>query len=139
MRKRLYFGHPINIYGTDLETQLLERISREFPDWDIENPNQKQHQEGYERWKNSTGYGMDYFNKEVLPNCQGGVFLPFRDCKLGAGVWKEAKFFADQGLPIWMIAPDGTITPLDLSATLPLTVEETRSRIRTSSGETVPY
>ena len=139
MSKRLYFGHPINTYDTDLEFQLLQRISGSFPDWEIENPNQKCHQEGYARWKETTGNGMDYFTKQVLPSCQGGVFLPFRDGAWGAGVHKEAKFCVDQGHPVWIIAPDGAIVSLDISTVQPLTVEETRSRIRTSSGETVPY
>lgn len=139
MQKRLYFGHPVNVYNTDLENQLLQKISEHFLDWDIENPNQKCHQEGYTHWKETTGNGMDYFTKQVLPSCQGGVFLPFRDGAWGAGVYKEAKFYADQGHPIYMIVLDGIITPLDLSTIQSLTVEETRSRIRTASGETVPY
>lgn len=139
MQKRLYFGHPVNTYNTDLESQLLQRTSEAFPDWEIENPSHKCHQKGYARWKETTGNGMDYFTKQVLPSCQGGIFLPFRDGALGAGVYKEAKFYADQEYPIWMIAPDGTISPLDLSAVPFLTVEETRFRIRTASGETVPY
>lgn len=138
-RKRLYFGHPINTYGTDLENHLLECISRFFAGWDIENANQKRHSEGYEHWKKMTGNGMDYFTKQVLPSCHGGVFLPFRDGKFGIGVFTEAKFYAERGLPIWAITPDGAIAPMDLSAIQPLTVEETRSRIRTASGETAPY
>ncbi|MDO8522750.1 MAG: hypothetical protein Q7S12_00475 [bacterium] len=43
MRKKLYFGHPINAYGTDLEKNLLKRISEHYPDWDLENPNQQKH------------------------------------------------------------------------------------------------
>jgi len=109
MLKRLYFGHPVNTYNTDLESQLLQRISESFPDWEIENPNQKCHQEGYAHWKETTGNGMDYFTKQVLPSCQGGVFLPFRDGAWGAGVYKEAKFYADQGYSIWTIAHDGTM------------------------------
>ena len=50
MPKKLYFGHPVNVYGTDLEKKLLEKIAADFPDWNIENPNQKNHQEGYEYW-----------------------------------------------------------------------------------------
>ena len=56
-----------------------------------------------------------------------------------AGVFKEAKFYTDQGQPVWLITPDGNITLLNLSAIQPLTIEETRARIRTSSSETVPY
>ncbi|MCL5733732.1 MAG: hypothetical protein M1334_03715 [Patescibacteria group bacterium] len=122
-----------------MESCLLQLISEAFPDWEIENPNQKCHQEGYARWKEITGNGMDYFIKQVLPSCRGGIFLPFRDGALGAGTYKEAKFYANQGCPVWVIVPDGAIISLDLSVIQPLTVEETRSRIKTSSGETAPY
>ena len=139
MLKRLYFGHPINTYNTDLESELLRRISRVFPDWEIENPNQKCHQEGYAHWNKTTGNGMNYFTERVLPSCHGGIFLPFRDGSWGTGVFKEAKFYTDKRQPIWVIVHDGNIMPFDLSAIQPLTIEETRIRIRTASGETVPY
>ena len=139
MSKRLYFGHPVNTYNTDLEARLIQQISEAFPDWEIENPNQKCHQEGYNRWKESTGNGMKYFTEQVLPSCQGGIFLPFRDGAWGAGVFKEAKFYSDKGQPIWVIASDGNIMPLELSSVQSLSVEETRARIRTPSGETTPY
>lgn len=140
MRKRLYFGHPVNVYNTDLENQLLRQISEHFPDCDVENPNRKCHREGYARWQETTGNGMDYFIKQILPSCQGGIFLPFRDGAWGAGVYKEAKFYADHGDPTYMITTDGIITLLvDLSTIQPLTIKETIFRIRTASGETVPY
>lgn len=139
MSKRLYFGHPINIYNTKLEDQLLRQISEAFPDWEIENPNQKYHQEGYQHWEETTSNGMDYFMNEVLPNCHGGVFLPFRDGAWGAGVFKEAKFCAEHEYAIWKINIDGTIANLNLLTIQPLTIKETISRIETTSGETIPY
>ena len=137
--KRLYFGHPVNTYNTDLESRLLHQIFNAFHGWEIENPNQECHQLGYARWKETTGNGMDYFVHHVLPSCHGGIFLPFRDGAWSAGVFKEAHFYAKQGLPIWIITHDGNITLLDLSSIEPLTIDETRSRIRTASGETIPY
>ena len=139
MRKRLYFGHPINAYNTGLENQLLRRISEAFPDWEIENPNQKWHQEGYSCWKKTVGNGMDYFFKKVLPDCHGGVFLPFRDGAWGAGVVGEADFIAGQGFPIWQITCAGEISRVDIAKIRRLDIEETRSRVRTPSGETNPY
>ncbi|MBI5004762.1 MAG: hypothetical protein HZC04_01070 [Candidatus Lloydbacteria bacterium] len=136
---RLYFGHPINTYNTTLEERLLRKISLSFPSWEIENPNQQHHQEQYERWKETTGTGMNYFIKQVLPNCHGGIFLPFRDGAWPSGVFMEAKFIADKGWPIWMIVPSGDITALSLSRGVSLTREETISRVRTASGEIIPY
>ena len=69
MEKRIYFGHPINTYNTALENELLQKISEAFPECEIENPNQKHHNEGYERWKKTTGNGMDYYFKVVLLSC----------------------------------------------------------------------
>jgi len=139
MRKKLYFGHPINIYDTDVEVRLLRKISEAFPEWDIENPNQKHHADGYEHWKKTTGKGMDYFFKVVLPSCHGGIFLPFRDGKWGAGVFGEAKYLSEKGCPIWQITAEGTIRQSNLDEAEILTVEETCSRIRTPSGETKAY
>lgn len=139
MQKQLYFGHPVNTYDTKLEYQLLQQISEAFPDWKIENPNQKCHHEGYQHWKETTGNGMNYFTNKVLPSCHGGVFLPFRDGAWGAGVFEEAKFYAEQKCAIWKIDIDGAIANLNLLTIQPLTVKETISRIRTPSGETIPY
>lgn len=136
--RRLYFGHPINTYNSTLEERLLRQISLSFLSWEIENPNQTHHRDGYANWK-ETASKMDYFTKQVLPNCHGGIFLPFRDGAWGAGVFMEAKFFADRKLPIWMIFPDGFIATLNLSRCAPLTREETISRVRTASGEIIPY
>lgn len=137
--QRLYFGHPINTYDTTLEERLLRQISLSFRGWEIENPNQKHHQEQYERWKKTTGTGMNYFTKQILPNCHGGIFLPFRDGAWPAGVFMEAKFLANRGSPIWMIVPNGVITTLNLSEHASLTREATISRVRTASGEIIPY
>ena len=135
--KRLYFGHPINVYDTPLEWHLIGAIvlSTEFVGWDVENPNQMKHNAGYQRG------GMIYYFEEVLPICQGGVFLPFRDGKWGQGVYGELKWFFDHGRPIWRISHEGWVERL---AKLPppediLSVEETRSRIRTPDKKTVPY
>lgn len=146
MKKRVYFGHPINTYNTELEKFLLQKISEAFQGWEIENPNQPHHQEGYQYWKETTGNGMDYFYKEVLPYCQAGIFLPFRDGKWGAGVFGEAKFIEKARLPldciwrIWRITTDGAITLIENIKSVPvLSIEETRQRIRDENGNPKPY
>lgn len=139
MQKRIYFGHPVNTYGTDLEKKLLRKISQFFHDWDVENPNHKIHQDGYGRWQKTMGNGMNYFFNEVLPDCHGGIFLLFRDGKWGAGTFGEAKFLLSRKYPIYLITANGEITKTDLAAAQVLSVEETRLRVRTSSGKTVPY
>ena len=135
MQKRLYFGHPINVYHTELERFLLEKIAEEFPDWEIENPNQPRHDAGYQEWQEKTGRGMNYFFEVVLPECRGGVFLPFRDGAWGMGVFGEAEFLRDRGFPLWHVTVDGTILPIaNLDEVSVLSVAETRLRIRTDKG-----
>lgn len=139
MNRRLYFGHPVNVYNTELERSLLWVIRENFPSWEIENPNQQKHDEGYARYKKESGNGMEYFFKKVLPECGVGVFLPFRDLKYGAGVFKEAEFLAKRNFPIWEITEDFLLVRVELKNMKVLSVEETRVRVRTPSGEIVPY
>ncbi len=109
----LYFGHPVAAYNSGVEAELVEKIKKHFPGWHVENPNQLHHQEGYRRWKKETGNGMNYYFKVVLPKLHGGIFLPYRDGKWGAGVYGEALFIFKQGCPIWEVKPDGTILSTD--------------------------
>ncbi|MDP1629544.1 MAG: hypothetical protein Q8L57_02900 [bacterium] len=139
MRNKIYFGRPINVYGTELEKRILEKIAATFPEFEIENPGEERHKEEYLRWKQETGSGMDYFFKKVLPGCNAGVFLPFRDGAWGAGVFGEAEVLTNQGCPIYQITAEGVITWVNLDKIRVLTIEETISRIRTKTGETVPY
>lgn len=139
MNVKIYFGHPINVYDTDLERFLMARITECFPHLEIENPNQPNHADGYNRYSASGGRGMDYYFKEVLPGCSAGIFLPFRDGAWGAGVFGEAKNIAERGCRIWQIAHEGFISSVNLDSVRVLTVEETRSRIRTPAGTIIPY
>jgi len=140
MGQRIYFGHPMNTYGTPLERALLTVIDHAFPDWEIENPNQEHHQDGCRRWEVSTGNPMEYFFYEVLPHCHAGIFLPFRDGRWGAGVFGEAKVLLGQLRPIWKINPEGVMSSVRiLDDDLRLSIEETKSRILTASNEWIPY
>ena len=141
MKPKLYFGHPVNVYDTELETKLLKRILAAFPSCEIENPNQPIHEKGYQDYKARTGNGMDYYNVEVLPKCVGGIFLPFRDGKWGAGVFKEAQRIEELGCFILKIDWQEGIFAMDLGdeASQVLTVEETRARIRDERGNPLPY
>jgi hypothetical protein len=141
MEKTLYFGHPINVYGTPLKRMLMDRlrIAAIFGGYRVEDPDQQKHNDGYRRYGEKTGRPMDYYVVEVLPKCDGGVFLAFRDGKFGAGVYKEAETIAAAGKPIWEILPDLRILPLELAAARALTVEETRARIRDADKKLLPY
>lgn len=137
---KMYFGHPINTYDTRLESELLVKIYLTFPGWYVINPNQEHHQKGYQSWKAKYGNGMDYYYKEVLPSCNAGIFLPFRDGSWGAGVFGEAQFLDQRGGLIYQISHNMIISRVGNLKRIPvLSVEETRLRIRTASGEIASY
>ncbi len=131
MPQIIYFGHPVNFYNTEKESELIQKIQLEFPGAEIENPNQVKHQEGYKRYKgkDGKGNGMDYFFKEVLPPMTKGVFLPFEDGKFGAGVFKEANFMDESGKLIYEISLEGIIKVMEIDLSRALSVEETRERV----------
>ncbi len=141
MQPKLYFGHPINVYGTELEARLIAVIKETFPGWEIVNPGEQRHIKECERRKAAGQNAMEYFFKEVLPDCKAGVFLPFRDGKWGAGIVGEAKFLDENGHSIWQIDAEGHISRIFFNevATLALSVEETRKRIRNQDGSRKPY
>lgn len=140
----MYFGHPINTYGTKFEEKLLKIIKQARPDFKIENPNQLHHQEGYQQWKKDTGNGMDYFFKVVLPKCDTGIFLPFSDGAWGAGVYGEAEWFFKRNKKtiLWTIYKNGYIFSLDydqFQRARKLSVEDTIKRVRDEKGEMIPF
>jgi hypothetical protein len=128
--KKLYFGHPVNVYNAPLENQLIKTIGLAFPEWEIENPNQQKHQDGYKKWTAKTGRGMDYYFQEVLPQMNGGIFLPFIDGKFGAGVFGEAENLFKANKKIWTINHQKIVKSVQSVNSLPfLSVDETRQRI----------
>lgn len=140
MKPKLYFGHPVNTYGTDLEKQLLARIQEIFPSCDVVNPSDESHCKEYERWAKEKGNGMNYFLDKVVPSCQGGVFLAFRNGHWGAGVWKEAKVLNSAGKPALEISFKGSLFLIDFQdESSVLSIDETRARIRDKDRRSLPY
>ncbi len=137
---RIYFGHPVNTYNTDLEQFLLKKITESFLGSIIENPNQEDHAGGYARYKKEYGNGMQYFYEKVLPYCNGGIFLPFRSGSWGAGTFQEARKLAERNAPIWQISPEGLIAPVyNFTWWNILNVAETTDMIRDADGNPKPY
>jgi len=144
--KRLYFGHPINVYDTPLQAELLRAIAATFKGWEIFNPGLPEHGVAYEEYKKTRvddqgkPTGMGYFFEEILPTCHGGVFLPFRDDLFGKGVFGEALWLFERKFPIWQISHHGVIFPIQqLDAGRCLTREQTQARIRDADGIRKPY
>ncbi len=137
---KLYFAHPVNLFGSELEKFLLHKIREQFAGWEIEDPSEPQHAAGYKKWKEGlSGNPMDYYTLELLPCCGAGIFLPFRDGAWGAGVYLEAECFVKRGKPIWKITPEGEIEELEFANMQPLSVEATRARIRDLNGSMLAY
>lgn len=128
--KRLYFAHPINLYGTDFERECLDALAKAFPGWIIVNPGASEHDEGYRRYIKVGRRGMDYFFTELLPSQHGVVFLGFPDRKIGTGVFEEAQRILARTGKAWEITPDGLIVPVArIDPRRCLTVDETRHRV----------
>lgn len=153
---KLYFAHPVNVFGTELKTHhLIPFLQRAFKTWEIEDPDQPHHQQGYKDWKarlegNPQKHGgMSYYYDVVLPACRGCVAMPFLDCKLGAGVAGEAKFFAQYNHPVFLLQYSERYSTwrasnftsrermwlLDRNPLFVLSIEETRARTWLSPEE----
>lgn len=140
MKPKLYFGHPVNTYGTELEKKLLATIQHKFFFCNIVNPSDKHHCEEYERWTREKGNGMNYFLNEVLPSCDSGVFLAFRDGKWGAGVWKEMQVLVSLGKAVFEVTCEERFLAADFQdESRVLSIEETRARIRDKDRHPLPY
>lgn len=129
----LYFAHPINVYDTDLERALLARIAERFPGRSIRNPNTPEDDAAYK------AKGMRHFIDDVLPSCDEGVLLAFRDGMIPAGVYAEAERLHDACCPVWEVLVDGTFKTWAPNPARRLTVDQTRARIRDADRKLLPY
>ena len=123
----------MNTYDTAFEKWLIEVIADHFQIGKdaIENPNQEIHQLRCREFKEKMGSGMLYFLELLsLPEFSGGVFLPFQDGMLGAGIWAEAEQLQKFWKHIFEITTDSKIKPLVLDESRMLTVEQTRERLK---------
>ena len=133
----IYFAHPVNYYvggkfnvHGDKETELMQCLSKEFPEYNPYNPNQTYNQENYVFWKENTGSGMDYFYDVILSNMEAGVVLPFEDGMIGAGAFGEMEYLQTSRKPIWEINESGIITPIkELDYSRKLSVPDTQARV----------
>tara|TARA_Y100000310_G_scaffold343165_1_gene449586 strand:+ start:2523 stop:2933 length:411 start_codon:yes stop_codon:yes gene_type:complete len=126
---KIYFGHPISIYNTSKEAELITRIEQVFANYTVENPNQPHHTQGYQNFKISSGNGMLYYYQEVLPKMSAGIFLPFEDGMWGAGTFGEAEFLHELEREIYTIDLAGDILDATLDPSKKLSIEDTRARV----------
>lgn len=89
---KVYFAHPITDYETGRERRALDGMVAQG--WQVENPNQPHHQEGYQR------EGMEYFQR-LAAACDALVFMRFPNGAIGAGVGKEIGAARGAGIPVY--------------------------------------
>lgn len=89
-KERVYYAHPMCTYNTILEKFFIEYIQSCEPNTLLVNPNNPEHQEGYER------EGMEYF-KNLVKSCNALYAHGFGDNSIGAGVAKEMDWMKEMG------------------------------------------
>lgn len=139
--QRLYFGRPINVYGSSLERDLLREINFRFPSYSLVDPGAEDVQSRMRAFVAEHGpeSEMRFFFEQELPFVDQGVFLPFEDGLFSSGAFREAEFLLQRDKPIYEISPYGRITPLTLCPEQKLSVADTRKRIRFPDGSLRPY
>lgn len=147
---KIYFAHPINTYGTDIEIEAINtityflnyKVKNEFgSDTKIEivNPGSNKLQSEFSKYReeNPNDY-MPYF-KNLVRECAYFVYLPFEDQKIGAGIGYEAIVAHNNNIPIYRISFSSqniTDTSIKFIKDRLLSVEETRERIKDKPDDT---
>ena len=91
----VYFAHPINMYNIELERRALGEIAGAFPHYQIINPNDEAHENGYKLYKRVAGNGMKYYFDNVIPFVKYLVATPLADGMYTSGVAGEVEHFLD--------------------------------------------
>jgi hypothetical protein len=129
---QIYFAHTIDTYNTKEEKNMIKLISDFFPEMVVYNPNQSHNQANYQTWKKEIGSGMKYYFDVILPKMKVGIYLPFSDGMIGAGVFGEMKYLENNLKSIFEISDVGIIKRIkNLDSAFKLSVDETRKRIYT--------
>lgn len=136
---KIYFAHPVNTYNDDTDRLCINIIKNELGN-QIINPSDDLIQSTFKeyRLKHPDTY-MEFF-KDLVSSCDTIVYLPFKDGKIGAGIWFEVKSVSENGGKIFEInlnkTDDVYLNPLmevdfEHVNNNKLSVDETRIRIKT--------
>ncbi|HKL24238.1 MAG TPA: hypothetical protein VJ912_02805 [Candidatus Nanoarchaeia archaeon] len=127
----MYFAHQADIANTFKEEEFISVLDSSFSEFKIYNPFQKHNQENYQLWKKEKGNGMEYYYEVILPNMEAGVYLAFKDKKIGAGAFHEAEYLIDKGKPVWEIDWNFDLEKINsMDYSRYLTPDETRERYK---------
>ena len=127
IKPRLYFAHVITDYGTVFEQRALRALADAFPDHEIINP-------GNPAYTDAIGVlyplaGFELF-EAIARRCEIVVASPFPDGLHGAGVYGELKAGKAAGAQVLELGRDYSLRILDLDGVTPLSVAETKARVR---------
>ncbi len=102
---RIYFAHPINSYGQDVERRCLAVLHKRFAGCEIVNPNLPEHERGYREAQtvSQSGSGLAYYTEQVIPTCRALAFLAFPDGLVSSGCATEIECAWHLMLPIYEI------------------------------------
>ena len=105
--KKIYFAHPIVLYGTNKEKEIIKLIEKEFPKSLFEILNPGNYKNEFQEWKknNSKEHFMNYF-LELVDMCDILVLHPFEDGDIGAGIGLELEQALFHNLPSYIIDSD---------------------------------
>lgn len=129
----IYFAHPVNTYGTDIEKKCISLIENKFRNCTIINPGEEYYQTSFKTYKEKNPRDYMNFFKELVETCSYIVYLPFIDMKIGAGVWFEVQQLYKIADNIYEInISDNQINKVTINHVNDnkLSVEETRIKIK---------
>lgn len=148
MSGKIYFAHPISMYGTAEEAAIVAALKS--GGYEVENPSDPVHAQAVPKIRaqfSDAAAGsaavMQYF-VGICNACEAVAFSPFPDGSIGAGVVKEVQSFLDRGAPAHVVVSENGHVSLRQAESLDefrcLSVEETRSMLRQlgAAGYTFP-
>lgn len=136
---KIYFAHPMSMYGTQFEALCVSALEDRYGKGSVVNPNAPEHKAAYQARKAATGEGMSYFLDTVLPGCDAVAFVACRDGMITSGVAMEVEWFRERGLPVLEL---GLSLVMHFGADYTmrtLSREESKARVRNDDGTTMPY
>lgn len=110
---RIYYAHPINLYGSPTEDR--DKALLAAAGFTVINPSDEDKIEGYKR------EGMEFFFRLVSdPETEGSAFRAMADGFIGAGVYGEITKVAELGKPVYEIpcALTRRVMPAEMSECL---------------------
>lgn len=95
---KIYFGHAGDWYNTPQEKKGMLVISRQYPWYNVINPNRK----GYDKRYLKLGFDL-FFN--IIEQCEFGIFMPPKNGHWTVGIYEEAAYFHRLRKKVYVIDP----------------------------------